>query len=52
MDVQRDLLATLVRRGRHAEAARRYDLLRRRYLKTFGDEPPFALSDVARQLLS
>ena len=48
MDVQRDLLGMLVRRGRHAEAARRHDLLRRRYLKTFGTEPPVDLADLAR----
>ena len=47
MDVQRDLLAMLVRRGRHADAARRHEVVRRRYRKTFGDDPPFDLSDVA-----
>ena len=48
MDVQRDLLRMLVRRGRHAEAARRHELLRRRYLKTFGEEPPLDLTEIAR----
>lgn len=47
VDVQRDLLAMLVRRGRHAEAARRYELVRRRYRKTFGAELPFDLAAVA-----
>lgn len=48
MDVQRDLLALLLRRGRHAEAARRHELLRRRYLKTFGTEPPVDLAEISR----
>jgi DNA-binding SARP family transcriptional activator len=47
MDIQRDLLAMLVRRGRHAEAHRRHDLVRRRYRKTFGQDPPFDLSDIS-----
>jgi DNA-binding SARP family transcriptional activator len=46
MDVQRDLLAMLLRRGRHAEAHRRHELVRRRYRKTFGEDPPFDLADV------
>jgi len=50
MDVQRDLLAMLVQRGRHAEAARRHELVRRRYRKTFGQDPPFDLSEVAGRL--
>jgi DNA-binding SARP family transcriptional activator len=50
MDVQRDLLSMLVRRGRHAEAARRHELLRRRYRKTFGEEPPVDLSAIARDV--
>jgi DNA-binding SARP family transcriptional activator len=52
MDVQRDLLSMLVRRGRHAEAQRRHELLRRRYLKTFGEEPPVDLSEVMRNVSS
>lgn len=46
--VHRDLLTLLVRRGRHPEAARRHDLMRRRYRKTFGEEPPFELSEVSQ----
>jgi DNA-binding SARP family transcriptional activator len=46
MDVQGDLLAMLVRRGRHAEAARRHDIVRRRYRKTFGEDPPFDLAEI------
>jgi DNA-binding SARP family transcriptional activator len=49
MDIQQDLLAMLLRRARHADAARRYDLVRRRYRKAFGEDPPFLLSDVASQ---
>jgi DNA-binding SARP family transcriptional activator len=50
MDIQRDLLAMLLRRGRHAEAVRRHDLVRRRYRKMFGEDPPFDLSEVAAQV--
>jgi hypothetical protein len=47
MDVHRDLLTLLVRRGRHPEAARRHELMRKRYRKTFGEEPPFSLADLS-----
>jgi DNA-binding SARP family transcriptional activator len=47
-DIQRDLLVVLMRRGRHAEAARRYELLSRRYRKAFGEDPPFVLSELSR----
>jgi DNA-binding SARP family transcriptional activator len=50
IDVQRDLLGMLVRRGRHAEAARRHDLLRKRYFKTFGEDAPIDLAEVTRDL--
>jgi DNA-binding SARP family transcriptional activator len=50
MDVQRELLAMLLRRGRHAEAARRHDLVRRRYRKAFGEDPDYDLADVAAQV--
>jgi DNA-binding SARP family transcriptional activator len=46
MDIQRDLLAMLMRRGRHAEAHRRHEVVRRRYRKTFGEDPPFDLADI------
>jgi DNA-binding SARP family transcriptional activator len=46
IDVQRDLIAMLMRRNRHAEAHRRHELVRRRYRKAFGAELPFALSDL------
>jgi len=45
-DVHRDLLGLLIERGRQPEAARRYDLLKHRYQKTFGEGPPFTLADL------
>ena len=50
LDIQRDLLSMLLRRGRHADAVRRYDLVRRRYRKAFNEEPGFDLADVAAGL--
>ena len=47
MHAQRDLIALLLRQGRHAEAQRRYDVLRRRFRRAFGTEPDFVLADVA-----
>ncbi len=52
MDAQRELLGMLVRRGRHNEAARRFELLRKRYLKTFGEEPPVDLATITRSVSS
>ncbi len=46
LDAQRALLALLVRRGRYPEAARRYEAVRRRWDKTFGEPLPFALGDL------
>jgi DNA-binding SARP family transcriptional activator len=46
MDLQRDLIVMLLRRGRHAEAHRRHEIVRRRYRKAFGAEPSFTLSDL------
>ena len=46
MDVQRELLGLLLRRGRHAEAHRRHEIVRRRYKRAFGEEPPFVLADI------
>jgi hypothetical protein len=45
--VQRELLVMLLRRGRHAEASRRHEIVRRRYRRTFGEDPPFDLSELA-----
>ena len=46
LEGQRELLELMLRRGRHSEALRRYDLVRRRYKRTFGTEPPFDLADL------
>ena len=46
LPAQRDLIALMLRRGRHSEALRRYELVRRRYKRTFGCEPGFTLSDL------
>jgi Bacterial transcriptional activator domain len=46
MSAQRDLLAVMMKRGRHSEAARRYQLVRHRYRRTFGQEPEFVLSEL------
>jgi DNA-binding SARP family transcriptional activator len=45
--VQREMLALLIRRGRHSEARRRYFALRARMREHFGQELDFTLSDVA-----
>jgi DNA-binding SARP family transcriptional activator len=46
LEAQRELLATMLRRGRLSEALRRYELVRRRYRRTFGSEPGFTLADL------
>ncbi len=46
LDVQRDLMAVMIRRRRHGEAARRYELVRRNFKLTFGHELDFALCDL------
>jgi DNA-binding SARP family transcriptional activator len=46
LPAQRELIALMLRRGRHSEALRRYELMRRRYRRTFGTEPGFELSDL------
>jgi DNA-binding SARP family transcriptional activator len=46
VDVHRDLLVLLTRRGRRSMAMRRYNELRRRMLTTFDEELPFALADL------
>ncbi len=47
LDAQRDLLALLMRRGRHAEAHRRYEVVRRRYKRAFGEEPDLVLAELS-----
>jgi DNA-binding SARP family transcriptional activator len=46
LDAQRDLLALLRERGRHQEAARRFEVVRRRYQRAFGEEPELSLGDL------
>ncbi|MDP9383669.1 MAG: winged helix-turn-helix domain-containing protein [Actinomycetota bacterium] len=47
LDAQRDLLALLMRRGRHADAHRRYEVVRRRYKRAFGEEPDLVLAELS-----
>jgi DNA-binding SARP family transcriptional activator len=49
LDAQRALLTLLVHRGRRSEAARRYEIVRRRYRRAFGEEPSFKLAELARR---
>jgi DNA-binding SARP family transcriptional activator len=46
LQAQRELLGMMLKRGRHSEALRRYELVRRRYKRTFGAEPSFTLADL------
>jgi DNA-binding SARP family transcriptional activator len=46
VQVQREMLALQIRRGRHSEARRRYFALRARMREHFGQELDFTLSDV------
>lgn len=46
LEAQRDLIALMLSRGRHSEALRRYELVRRRFKRTFGTEPGFTLSEL------
>lgn len=43
---QRDLLSVMLARGRHSDAARRYELIRHRYRRAFGQEPGFGLAEL------
>jgi DNA-binding SARP family transcriptional activator len=43
---ERDLISLLLRTGQHASAARRYEILLRRFKRAFGVEPDFALPDL------
>jgi DNA-binding SARP family transcriptional activator len=45
-DVQRDLIALCLRRGRRSEAVRRYGALRTRLQRQFGEEIGFTLSEL------
>jgi len=48
VDAQRQMLTLLLRRGRRTEAARRYEVVCRRFRRAFGEEPSFALAELAR----
>jgi DNA-binding SARP family transcriptional activator len=50
MDAQRIVLDLCMRRGRRSEALRRYSVLRKRMLQSFGREPDFELSELEGQL--
>jgi len=50
MDAQRIVLELCMRRGRRSEALRRYSVLRKRMLQSFGQEPDFELSELEGQL--
>jgi DNA-binding SARP family transcriptional activator len=45
MDIQRDLVVMFLRRNRPQDAHRRHELVRQRYRKMFGEDPPFELAD-------
>ena len=47
LDAQRDVLALMLRQGRHGDAHRRFEVVRRRFRRTFGEEPALSLSDLA-----
>jgi DNA-binding SARP family transcriptional activator len=47
LGVQQQLLAVLIARGRHSEAARRCEALRKRFRRTFGETPDLELAEVA-----
>lgn len=46
LEAQRELLQVLVDRGRHQEAARRYEVVRRRYRRAFGEDPDLYLTEI------
>jgi DNA-binding SARP family transcriptional activator len=48
-DVHRLLIDICLRRGRHSEAVRRYAVLRKRMLSSFGEEPDFALAELTHR---
>ena len=49
VEAQRQLLTLLLRCGRRSEAARRYEVVRRRFRRAFGEEPSFELAELARR---
>jgi DNA-binding SARP family transcriptional activator len=51
-DIERDLLTLLLRQGRRSEASRRFQVLRRRMLREFGEEPGFDLGELREASLA
>ena len=49
LEIQRELILSLLRRGRRSDASRRYSALRARLLHTFGEEPDFDLTQLASE---
>lgn len=47
LDAQRDVLALMLRQGRHGDAHRRFEVVRRRFRRTFGEEPALSLAELA-----
>lgn len=45
-EAHRDLIALMLARGRHAEAARRYDVFRQRFRRAFDSELEFSLAEL------
>ena len=45
-EVQRDLIAICLQRGRRGEATRRYEALSRRLQRAYGAAPSFALESI------
>jgi DNA-binding SARP family transcriptional activator len=45
-DAHRDLIALMLQRGRHAEAARRYQVFRHRFRRAFEADLEFSLSEL------
>ena len=48
VDAQRQHLTLLLRRGRRSEAARRYEVICRRFRRAFGEDPSFELAELVR----
>jgi DNA-binding SARP family transcriptional activator len=46
-DIHRQLIELYLRQGRHSDASRRFATFRQRMLDEFGQEPGFALTDLA-----
>jgi DNA-binding SARP family transcriptional activator len=51
-DIERELLTLLLRQGRRTEASRRFQVLRRRMLREFGEEPGFDLGELREASLA